>query len=449
MLIAFILNVTLLPALITLCRPPAESQEIGYRFMKPVDHFLIHQRKILMPLFIVITCIGLFFASQIRFDFDPLNLKDPNSESVKTLFHIMEDPDATIYTVQILEPSLDAAQKLATQLDQLPEVDHTITLASFVPTDQDEKLALIEDAKFLLDPSLNPLEVKETPNDSAVYETLRTTSNSLKKLGEDKLEAAALAEALETVIAKNDPVLLARLNNVLIKGIQNYLEQLRLLLNDEPATIDDINDELRHDWITEDGRAKIEVYPKGNARDHKILAAFTEAVRTLAPQATGAPIAIQESGKTVMGSFIQAGLFALTAIFLLLLFVLRRIRDVFYTLIPLILAGILTLGTMKSLELPLNFANVIALPLLLSLGVSYAIYFVTYWKSGKKDPLSSGMARAVLFSAATTLVAFFSLSLSSHTGTCGMGQLLTISLLYCVACSFLVLPVLLNHQDTK
>ena len=148
-----------------------------------------------------------------------------------------------------------------------------------------------------------------------------------------------------------------------------------------------------------------------------------------------------------MNAFTQAGVFALIAIFILLCLILQKLVDVFYVIAPLILAGILTLGTMAVLSIPLNFANVIALPLLLSLGVSYAIYFVTYWRSGNSFPLASGMARAVLFSAATTLVAFFSLSLSSHIGTRSMGQLLTISLLYCVLCSFLLLSVLLKPKS--
>lgn len=449
MIIAFILNITLLPALITIFRPPPESSTIGYAWMRPVDSFLVRFRKILMPVFVLITITGLFYASQIRFDFDPLNLKDPNSESVQTLFNIMEDPDATIYTIQILAPSLKEAQKLAKQIDQLPQVDHTMTLASFIPKDQNDKLELIDDAKFMLDPSLHPLEVKNKPTDQEIYTTLRKASNSLKLLSKDKTEAHELASVLDTIIAKNDNVLLKQLDNAMITGITNHLEQLRMMLSGDEADLNSINDELRRDWITQDGRAKIEVYPKGNPRNHEVLAAFTQAVREIVPHASGAPISIQESGKTVMNAFIQAGMFALVAIFILLILVLKRINDVFCVLAPLILSGILTLGTMVILNLPLNFANVIALPLLLSLGVSYAIYFVTYWRSGKNYPLSSGMARAVLFSAATTLVAFFSLSLSSHIGTCSMGQLLTISLLYCLLCSFLLLPVLLDPSRMR
>jgi predicted RND superfamily exporter protein len=120
------------------------------------------------------------------------------------------------------------------------------------------------------------------------------------------------------------------------------------------------------------------------------------------------------------------------------------VLDVVFLIAPLLLAGILTLATIVLIELPLNFANIIALPLLLSLGVSYAIYFVSYARAGLKNPLQSSMARAVLFSAATALVAFGSLSVSSHPGTSSMGKLLTIALIYSLACSFFLLPALLS-----
>ena len=200
---------------------------------------------------------------------------------------------------------------------------------------------------------------------------------------------------------------------------------------------------MRRDWITPEGQALIEVYPKGNPRDYKTLVAFTNAARQIAPDATGAPISIQESAHTITGAFIHAGIYALLAIALLSFLILRRLRDVALLIAPLFLAGILTLATIVLIGLPLNFANIIAVPLLLSLGVSYAIYFVSYARAGLKDPLQSSMARAVLFSAATMLVAFGSLSLSSHPGTSGMGKLLSVALLYSLACSFFLLPALL------
>ncbi len=445
MLIAFVLNLTFLPALLFLLKPPAEPEEIGYAWAKPIDRFLLEHRRRLLPLIVLLALVGGVLAFQIRFDFDPLNIKDPKTESVQTMFSLMDDPNSTPYTIEILSFSLKEAQNLAEKLEKLPEIRQVLTLASFVPNGQESKLVLIQDAKFLLEPSLNPVSPLPPPTDADILESLQKTSSQLRSLGADKEAAAALAQALERVVEKQNPELLSRLDRSMVSGLKSYLETIKTLLAAEPTDVEKITEDLRRDWITKEGKAKLEVYPKGNARDHKVLESFTEAVRRVAPQATGTPISIQESGQTVSSAFLKAGILGLLAIALLSYAVLRRIKDVLLLLTPLILAGILTLATMVTLSLPLNFANIIALPLLMSLGVSYAIYFVTYWRGKQENPLSSSMARAVLFSAGTTLVAFASLSLSSHLGTRGMGQLLTIALLYSVLSTFLVLPVLLGR----
>ncbi|MGE4351543.1 MAG: MMPL family transporter, partial [Bdellovibrionales bacterium] len=379
-------------------------------------------------------------------DFDPLKLKNPKAESVATMFDIMKDPKATPYTVEILAPSSDAATRIAGQLERLPEVDHALTLASYVPDDQEEKIALIQDAKFLLDPSLDPLEVLSAPTADENFAAIRKLAEKLRGLGPDKKEAQRLAEALNAVASRKNPQLLEQLHHTMIDGMQTYLGRLRTLLTDEPVTLADVTDDLRRDWITPDGRAKIEVYPKGDGRDHRVLAAFTAAVQKVAPEAAGTAISIQGSGQTVTTAFIKAGILALIVISLLAFVVLRSFMDVIRLIAPLLFAGLLTLATMVAINLPLNFANIIALPLLLSLGVTYAIYFLSYWKNGLDNPLQSSMTRAVLFSAGTTLVAFGSLSLSSHLGTRGMGQLLTIALLYSLLSTFFVLPLLLGRH---
>jgi uncharacterized protein len=200
--------------------------------------------------------------------------------------------------------------------------------------------------------------------------------------------------------------------------------------------------DLRRAWVTEDGRSRLEIFPKGDPRDNVVLERFVAAVRALAPQATGTPVTIQESGSTVVTAFTRAGWIAIVAITLLLLAVLRRSRDVVLVLVPLFLAGLLTAATSVMLDLPLNYANIITLPLLLGIGGAFDIYFVMRWRAGMSRPLQSSTARAVLFSALTTMTAFGSLALSSHPGTAEMGRLLTISLAYVLFCTLVVLPAL-------
>src|SRR3974390_77625 len=103
-----------------------------------------------------------------------------------------------------------------------------------------------------------------------------------------------------------------------------------------------------------------------------------------------------------------------------------RVGDVLLTLVPLLLAGMVTLELCVVIGMPLNFANIIALPLLLGVGVAFKIYYITAWRAGQTGLLQSTLTRAVIFSAATTATAFGSLLLSSHPGPSRMGKLLAL-----------------------
>jgi predicted RND superfamily exporter protein len=161
------------------------------------------------------------------------------------------------------------------------------------------------------------------------------------------------------------------------------------------------------------------------------------------------PILVQQSAHTVVRAFLQAGAFALISITLILFLALRRVSDVLVTLVPLLLAGVVTLELTVLLGLPLNFANIIALPLLLGVGVAFKIYYVLAWRGGETSPLASSLTRAVVFSAATTATAFASLWLSNHPGTSSMGKLLCLSLVTTLAAAVLFQPILMGPPPQR
>ena len=197
--------------------------------------------------------------------------------------------------------------------------------------------------------------------------------------------------------------------------------------------------------MTADGRVRVKAQPKGDPNDNDTLRAFAAAVQKVEPNATGGPISILESGHTIVMAFIQAGGWALLSISILLYIVLRRIGDVLLTLVPLILAGVVTLEICVLIGLPLNFANIIALPLLLGVGVAFKIYYVTAWRAGHTNLLQSSLTRAIFFSAMTTATAFGSLWLSSHPGTSSMGKLMALSLVTTLAAAVLFQPALMGR----
>jgi uncharacterized protein len=444
MIIALVLNLTLLPALLTLLHPPGERRPVGFVRAATVDRMLVQHRGRVALGAALLGLASIAALPWLRFDFNPLHLQNPNEEAVSTLFDLMKDPNTTPYTIDILEPSLTQAVALAERVGRLPEVSQAVTAASYVPDDQDEKLAILQDAALLLGPTLLPAAVKPPPGDSAILDAIaRCTADVKKAAAKGSTTAAHLAQTLDAVVARGSAVLPA-LNTNIATGVEHRINDLRLALQPQPVTLDTLPPELKSEWIAADGQARIEVFPKGDTGDNEVLRRFAAAVKEIAPDATGTPVTIQESARAVTGSFFTAGMIALAAIAVLLALVLRRVHDVLLVLAPLLLAGLLTLATSVLVGLPLNFANIIALPLLLGIGVAFDIYFVMRWRAGFGDLLQSSTARAILFSALTTGTAFGSLALSNHPGTAEMGKLLTLALFYTLLCTFFVLPALLG-----
>ena len=361
----------------------------------------------------------------------------------------MKDPMSTPNTLDVLRPSPAQAAQVAVRLEALPEVANALTLQSFVPAAQDSKFALISDAAMLLGPTLYPSETKPAPSDAQIAQAMAITALAMRKAAADDTTPVAgaarkLADALEA-LAKGSADQRAQAHEALIPGLNVMLSQLRSALQAaEPVTLETLPHELVRDWVTPDGRARIQVFPRGNANDNEVLRRFVAAVRTLAPDATGAPVTIQESGATIVRAFLIAGALAFVSIALLLVVVLRRAKDILLTLAPLFFAALLTLGVCVLIDLQLNFANIIALPLLFGIGVAFNIYFVMAWRAGQRNLLQTSLTRAVLYSALTTGTAFGSLWLSSHPGTASMGQLLALSLLCTLAAALVFMPALLS-----
>jgi predicted RND superfamily exporter protein len=196
--------------------------------------------------------------------------------------------------------------------------------------------------------------------------------------------------------------------------------------------------------MTPDGRARVSIAPSANPDNNDAMRRFASAVLAVEPAATEGPITILEAGRTVVHAFIEAGVWALLSIAILLWLVLRRIGDVLLTLIPLLLAGVVTLEICSLIGMPLNFANIIAFPLLLGVGVAFKIYYIMAWREGQTHLLQTSLTRAVIFSALTTATAFGSLMFSSHPGTSSMGKLLALSLVTTLAAAVLFQPILMG-----
>jgi uncharacterized protein len=445
MIVAFVISITLLPALLVSLKPPPEPETVGYRRLAPVDRFMARHRIPILVLAAFAIAAGLPLFRELNFDFNPLNLRSAKVESVATLLDLVKDPETTPNVINVLMPDVNDASSLAQRLDQLPEVSGTVTIQSFVPKDQEEKLAIISDAEALLEPTLDPPEVKAPPSDAETRAALNRAADAFIAGGKNGVGTwgAAIERSLKA-LAEADAGRRAEIESTLLNGLKLRLEQIRGSLQPERVSLADLPDDLTRDWVAEDGRARVEVRPKGDQNDNETMQRFAAAVLQVAPDATGTPILIQESAKTIVRAFFQAGTLALLLITITLFLALRRISDVLVTLVPLLLAGVVTLELTVLVGLPLNFANVIALPLLLGVGVAFKIYYVLAWREGETSLLASSLTRAVLFSALTTASAFASLWLSNHPGTSSMGKLLSLSLVTTLIAAVLFQPILMG-----
>jgi hypothetical protein len=447
MIVAYLMSVVLLPALLKVLNPPGETEPVGWRALAPIDRFTERHRMPIIIAAVALVVAGLPLLAFLRFDFNPMNLRNPQTESIATYLDLRSDPQTGTNAIDALAPSLARAREMAARLAKVPEVSRVVTVDTFIPADQEQKLASIRKTQAALAPAFAQ-SPRAPPSDADDLKALTGTAAFLTEIAGDETgpggaAAKRLAADLQRLAAA-DQAVRARAAAVFLVPLAYSLDAMRKLLQAESVTLRNIPADFAHDWIRPDGLARVQVYPRGDPNDNETLRAFARAVLAVEPTASGGPITILEAGRTVTTAFMQAGAMALLSIAIMLWITLRRIGDVLLTLIPLLVAGVVTLEICVAVGMPLNFANIIALPLLLGVGVAFKIYYIMAWRAGQTGLLSSSLTRAVIFSALTTATAFASLWLSSHPGTASMGKLLALTLATTMVAAVLFQPLLMG-----
>ncbi len=446
MFIALLASLALLPALLALL-PGIGTGDSAGRWTRPVIARRWYRLVVVLAAGLGVACLAAL--PLVHFDFNPLNLKDPSTESVAAFLELAEDPATTPYAIDVLVDDTRAAAALGARLEALEEVETTISVLDFVPSDQTDKLFAVEDLALLLLPVLAARKGPAAPDAQARLDALADLETLLQDAKArvpglavlnrlsgaiSPLQTPALAEAFEARVFANFPALLALL--------EDQLAATQVSLDTLPA-------DLQADWVSADGRLRLQVRPAGGIAANADLRRFAQAVTAIVPSAAGVPVTVTAAADTVLASFKEATLIALVSISVILFLVLRRLDDVLLVLAPLALAALLTIAASVVLNLPFNFANVIVLPLLLGLGVASAIHLVLRRRAEGDGGavMATSTPRAVLFSSLTTVAAFGSLMLSRHPGMVSMGQLLAISIAFTLLSTLIVLPALMTWLD--
>jgi hopanoid biosynthesis associated RND transporter like protein HpnN len=454
MFIAFLATLTVMPALLALRTPKLKPLSIG-KIGVPIEGFL---KRHALKTTILLGLLGLGALAtlpRLEFDENPLNLKDQSAPSVVAFRHLAQSDPNFSYPAEVVAPSLAEADALAERLARLPDIHRVTTLSSFLPEDQEAKLAMLEDLQFLMLPVLDA-ELAPPPSDPRLSEAARSLADRLARpiagLPADFAAELDRLRALLLELAASDPAARTRFQTDLFRHFPKLVERLATALEAEPITLESLPPELKRRWLAPTGHARVEaISTEDVVHDPVALERFVDAVQSLAPHATGDAVGLVEGGRAVTKAMTQAGLIALAGMLLLLAVWLRNLADMLYILVPVLLAGLLTLATSILVGHPLNFANVIALPLLFGLGVASGIHFVM---RAREEPAGADLfltstPRASLFSTLTTIFSFSSLAVSDHRGIESMGILLAIAILWTLVATLVLLPALFELADRR
>ncbi|MYH69673.1 MAG: MMPL family transporter [Gammaproteobacteria bacterium] len=453
MFISFAVTITVIPALLSLlpytpgASPGKESGAGGGRLVER------HAGKVLGAT----ACLALASAvvlGGLRFDHNPLNLHAQDGAALTTYRELLADNDLTPWTAIMIAAGAEQAEGYRAALSRSGLVDKVVTVADFIPAGQDGKLFIIDEMGLLLgDLALAPPD-PATQTVGGRLEALRGFRDKLREADADDPVHERLLGNLEGLLEAQEGVDsrlrgddLAQLERMLLASLPGRLEALNASLDADYISLETLPDQLKRLWVSAGGERRVEIYPKHDMQDNKALREFVRGIQSVSPEVTGAPVNNLEASDAVAAAFGQAFLYAFIAITLMLFILLTRKRDVFLVLVPLLTAALVTGGVAVLAGLPLNFANVIALPLLLGIGVDSGIHIIHRFRTdlpAGKNILATSSARAVIVSSLTTMGGVGNLALSPHAGTASMGLLLTLGIGVTLACMLLVLPALLT-----
>ncbi|MHB8562752.1 MAG: MMPL family transporter [Acidiferrobacteraceae bacterium] len=459
MFIALIANFTVLPAMLSLTGV-SRLKEHRFRRSLSLERVPIHRHVwsvLMLSGLVAVATIPMIMAA--RFDFDPMHLQNSHNEAVRTFHQLLKRENPSPYPIDVLEPNLASAERIAARLGKLDVVAHAVTLASYVPTHQAQKLAIIQQMALVTPIFALQSTAPVTVHPEAIRAALKRLQGELKAFvgREPRSGLAPAARRLQRQLSHylrrfgRASQKLVGLQRRVIGDLPLELQALRRSLGAAPVTLDTLPASLRHRYLDPNGRARVQVFSRLSLNSNHNLRRFVAGVQKVAPTAIGTPILLVEGGDAVVQAFREATMISLTLIAILLLLALRRVTDVLMVLVSIGFAAMLTVAGMQLTGISFDLANIIVLPLEIGLCVAFGIYLVTRWRDGVEAAhlLRTSTPDAVLFSALTTLSSFGSLAVSSNPGMAVLGKTLCIAVTAILISILFLLPALLLLRTAR
>ncbi len=460
--ICLFVTLTILPVLLKVIPTPPihqipQGEQPGdSRLSHILASFTLHYAKPIVFATVMGTIVAIYLVFQVRTDFNPLNLRDPKTESVVAFKDLMKTRDTSPMTLTVLVKNEADARAMQQKLESLTTVDSTVSLFDFVPEDQESKLAIIDEMMMTLGPQSQAFPLLKTGIElkpSIVHMIEAIDANLPKKSNPAEIKSLqAFKRQLQDVLLELDArlqpdrgVFIEKIQTSLLGTLPTVMNELLTGFKAQEIQPDSIPTEIKERWLSKEGMYRIQIFPKQDLNDLDNLQTFITDVQAVAPNATDLPVMYWESMKAVIGAFQEAIIIALIAIALLLMFIRRSIIDTLLVMTPLVLAGLFTMASTVFTGTPINFANIIALPLLMGLGVDNGIHMVEklhHSLAEEQNIYQSSTARGMFYGALTTISSFAGLAFSPHQGIASMGLVITIGIFWIMTCTFILLPAI-------
>ena len=448
MIIAVLISLTLIPAFFALVKAPGPARNLP--FVDAMTFITVKHPHVTAWGTLALAVLSGIVATQARFDYSTLSLKNPESEAMTTLRELHEEDIITDYVLTWMAPDMETARRFKPQLLEQSLVSLVRLPDDYLPADQKESLAILDEASFFLESIFAPADETSALPDAEFVSLLGELEASL---GQRLLEAdtspemTASLQSLKTSLAAlqtEKPAARNLFTSLVLPPIKAETEWLSRALTPEELTLDDLPDAMRSRFIAPNGQTLVSITPAEDLLPVDTLRRFTEAVMSLVP-VTGRPVLDLGIGSIVIKAFSTALALAVISIFIVLMLTLRNFLDSLLVFIPLAMTALLTLSVSVLANLPLNMANVVVIPLIFGLGVGNGIHVVRRFHqcSNVDELVHSSTPRAVFLSNLTTLGTFGALSFSTHQGIWSIGVLLTVALSSLMLLTLISLPALL------
>ena len=459
MMVALTITFTLLPALMSVLRPQPSAKALRNLGIGPL---IGRYYRVILVLAVLVSAGAAYQAVNVEIDTNPLNLQNPDTEAVETYEALAANPETSPYALNVVASDMAAAGELAPRLAALEGVAGVVWAGTFIPQDQEAKLAALDTARqligasFFLDRSGTPPADEEL---SGAFDAILQSAEAIVAVPDEmpldpsiRESAAALAAALNRYAEAvgTEPEDLRALGAALTRQVPPVVANLRQMLSvREAVTIDDIPADFLSDWVSDEGAVRMRVLPASDLPSAAAMRDFTELVQSVAPEPAGAPASITGAGQAILLAFAEAIAYTVIAIAIVVTILRRRLSDVLLVLAPLAVASLWIVAGSAALDMPFNFANVIVIPLLIGLGVASSIHMVSRAREtaregesggSKAGVLSTSTPLAVLITQLNTVAAFATLSVAEHRGLFSMGVLLGLAIFFVLIVSLIVLP---------